>query len=54
MAPERAKKNPQTPAAGYKWFQLPALNQQIYERYRDRPLEEILAKACASHQELTV
>jgi hypothetical protein len=41
--------NPPTPAPGYKWGQLPALNQAIYERYRDLPLEDVLAKFRANH-----
>lgn len=41
--------NPPTPAPGYKWSQLPALNQAIYERFRDLPLEDVLAKFRANH-----
>jgi hypothetical protein len=33
---------PHTPAAGYKWNQLAALNQAIFERYRANTLEEVL------------
>lgn len=40
---------PTTPAPGYKWNQLPALNQAIYERYRDVPLETIQPDFRASH-----
>lgn len=43
--------NPQTPAEGYKWSQLPELNQRIYERYRDLPLEDVLGLFRASHRE---
>jgi len=41
--------NPAVPAPGYKWNQLPALNQAIYERHRDLPLEEVLDKFRSSH-----
>jgi len=29
---------PPIPAEGFKWSQLPALNQQIYEQYKNWPL----------------
>src|SRR5688572_24613519 len=32
---------PVVPAAGYTWKQTPALNQHIYEHYRDNPVEEV-------------
>jgi hypothetical protein len=41
---------PAIPAEGYKWNQLPALNQAIYERYQDYPLADILNNLQASHQ----
>jgi len=34
-------KVPVTPAEGFNWAQLPQLNQQIYERYRDSALPDI-------------
>lgn len=34
---------PVMPAPGYKWSQTPALNQMIYEKYAEMPLEEIRA-----------
>lgn len=40
---------PAVPAEGYKWSQIPALNQKIYETYRERPLAEVLADFRASH-----
>jgi uncharacterized protein (TIGR03083 family) len=43
---------PQLPAPGYKWSELPQLNQAIYEKHRDRPLEAILAQYAASHAEI--
>lgn len=42
---------PALPAAGYKWSQIPALNQAIYEKHRDIPLEDIFARFRASHQQ---
>jgi hypothetical protein len=33
---------PETPAPGMTWRELPKLNKLIYERYRDRPLEDVL------------
>lgn len=41
---------PDVPALGYKWSQLPALNQAIYQKFRDLPLDEILALFRESHQ----
>ncbi len=40
---------PAVPAEGYKWSQLPALNQHIYETYRDLPLEDALRQWRESH-----
>lgn len=41
---------PEVPAPGYKWNQLPALNQAIYEKYRDLTPEKALALLRESHQ----
>lgn len=41
---------PAVPAEGYKWSQLPALNQKIFESYRDCPLHEIAELLRTSHQ----
>jgi hypothetical protein len=43
-------KTPAVPAPGYKWSQLPALNQAIYEKYLNLPLDEVLALFRESHQ----
>jgi uncharacterized protein (TIGR03083 family) len=40
---------PVTPAEGYNWQQIPALNQRIYEQHRDRPLADTLADFRAAH-----
>ncbi len=41
---------PAVPAPGYKWNQLPALNQAIYEQYRNLTPEEALHLFRESHQ----
>jgi len=41
---------PAVPAAGYKWSQLPALNQQIFERYCHLTPEQTLTMFRTSHQ----
>lgn len=43
---------PALPAPGYNWGQTPQLNQVIYEKHRDRPLDEILAHYQSSHAEI--
>jgi hypothetical protein len=42
---------PVLPAAGYKWNQLAALNQVIYEQYCDQPLAEVLEAFRSSYRE---
>ena len=42
---------PAVPADGFKWNQLPALNQKIYEQYRHQPLNQVLAQWRSSHQQ---
>lgn len=41
---------PHTPAPGFTWGQLPALNQQIYEKHRERSLQEVQQLFTDSHQ----
>jgi hypothetical protein len=41
---------PAVPAPGYKWSQLPALNQRIYETYCDLAPEQALSLFRESHQ----
>lgn len=43
---------PVTPAEGFKWNQLPALNQQIYEKYREIPLDQAMELFRESHQKM--
>lgn len=40
------------PAEGFTWRQLPQLNQQIYERYRDQDLNRIVDQFRISCQEI--
>lgn len=44
--------NPKPPAPGYKWSQLPELNQAIYEKHRQRTLDEIVADYHSSHEQI--
>lgn len=41
---------PALPGRGYKWNQLPALNQEIYTAYHGAALKDVLAKFRASHE----
>lgn len=43
---------PEKPAPGFKWNQLSQLNQQIYEKYRDRSLQEVQKQFRASYREM--
>ena len=43
---------PAVPSEDYKWSQLPALNQHIFETYRDQPLNEMLAMYRESHRKV--
>jgi nicotinamidase-related amidase len=43
---------PATPAKVYNWSELPALNQDIYERYKDARLDTIRSQLEASHKHL--
>jgi nicotinamidase-related amidase len=43
---------PAVPGEGYKWSQLPALNQAIYERYRDMALDDARNQLEASHKRM--
>ncbi len=45
--------SPALPAPGFKWSELPALNQRIYEQHRDRPLEDVLHSFRASYDQMT-
>jgi len=43
---------PPLPAPGFKWNQTPQLNQQIYEKHRSQPLDDVLEQFHASHREI--
>ncbi len=43
---------PALPAPGYKWNQLPALNQHIYEKYRDEALADVLQGFHTTHRQI--
>ncbi|MHB8107348.1 MAG: isochorismatase family protein [Candidatus Cryosericum sp.] len=43
---------PSLPAKGYNWSQLPALNQDIYERHKDAKLDTIRSQLEASHKHM--
>ena len=40
------------PAPGFKWSQLPQLNQQIYEKYCDKSLADVQKKFRASYRQI--
>jgi hypothetical protein len=42
---------PPTPAEGYNWGQLPALNKMIYKKHRERSLEDVLQQFQASYRQ---
>jgi hypothetical protein len=43
---------PKTPDENYNWQQLPALNNEIYERYKDLSLEEVRKLFADSFEEM--
>jgi hypothetical protein len=43
---------PEMPAPGLKWNQTPQLNQMILEKHRDRPVDQVMERFGASHQEI--
>ena len=43
---------PCVPAKGYKWNQLPALNNHIKKKHNDSSLDEILSKYQASYKQI--
>jgi hypothetical protein len=44
---------PCTPAEGFKWNQMPALNQRIYEQYKEAPLPKVEKDFLKMHQKLS-
>jgi hypothetical protein len=51
VAASRRGETVQTPEPGLTWKQVDAVNQRIYERHRDRPLDEVLAYFRETHDE---
>jgi hypothetical protein len=45
---------PALPAQGYNWRQIPELNQVIYLKHKDQPLNVVLERFQHSHQEIMV
>lgn len=43
---------PEKPAPGFKWNQLPELNQQIYEKYRSQSLADVQRQFRASYRQI--
>lgn len=43
---------PQVPAEGFKWNQLPALNEHIFQKHRGRTLDEVLEMFHQSFQQV--
>jgi hypothetical protein len=43
---------PHVPAEGYKWNQLPALNEEIWVKHRDRSLDQVLEMVRSSFGEV--
>ena len=50
--PARAREPANSPPPGYNWAQTPALNQKIFEKYHDRPLEDILTWFAESNRQI--
>jgi hypothetical protein len=44
--------NPETPAPGMTWRDLPKLNQQGYERHKDQPLDQVLEEFENSYRQV--
>jgi hypothetical protein len=42
---------PHVPAEGFKWNQIPALNEQIYQKHKQRTLDEVMEMYQKSYQE---
>lgn len=53
LAASQRNETPAVPATGYKWSQLPALNEQIRQKYQPRSLDEVLSMFRDSYQQIT-
>jgi hypothetical protein len=45
-------KNPVMPAEGYKWSQTPELNELIYQKHHEQPLEDVIFLLHLSHEQM--
>ncbi len=52
QAAGEAGERPGVPAEGYKWSQLPALNEVIRQKHLARPLNEVRAMCSASYHQI--
>jgi len=43
---------PALPAEGFKWTKIPALNEQLYQKHRDQPLDQAMQDFRASYQQI--
>jgi hypothetical protein len=43
---------PEIPAPGYSWIKMNALNEQIYRKHRERPLEQVLQDFKESYDQI--
>jgi hypothetical protein len=48
-----SEQKPDIPAKGFTWKTVPALNREIWERYKDKSLKKSLQKLEESHREVT-
>ncbi len=53
LAAGRRGETPHVPAEGYKWNQLPALNEHIRQKHAERSLDEVLAMFRESYRRIT-
>jgi len=51
-ATDQRGEKPAIPSAEFNWGQLPRLNQQIFEKHRERPLDDVLAEFHASYRQI--
>jgi len=52
LAPTERGETPSVPAEGYKWSQLPALNEAIRQKHSSRSLEEMQTLFQDSHRQI--
>jgi hypothetical protein len=52
LATSQQGETPHVPAEGYKWNQLPTLNEEIYQKHHQRTLDEVLSMYQKSYQQV--